>query len=243
MLALFEGRFEDAEASIYEAFEQGRLAQSANAQQAFDLQMYELRREQGRLDDLLERVERAVAEYPAYPIWRYVIADVFAQLGRSDDARKAFDALSGEGFPIYGAGGEMQWLCSVSLLPEVCRDLGEVEQAATLCGLLAPYARHSAATPPELCLGSVSRSLGILAWTTSRWDEGVQHFEVALQMNAEMGARPWLAHTEYDFGRMLLERAAPGDSERAEELISSSQASSHELGMSALAKRISALSK
>src|SRR5262249_58971696 len=72
MLALFEGRFEAAEASIYEAFEQGRLAQSANAQQAFDLQMYALRREQGRLGDVLDRVERAVDEYPAYPVWRYV---------------------------------------------------------------------------------------------------------------------------------------------------------------------------
>jgi tetratricopeptide (TPR) repeat protein len=243
MLALFEGRFEEAEASIHEAFEQGRLAQSANAQQAFDLQMYALRREQGRLGDVLERVERAVDEYPAYPVWRYVISDVFAQLGRWDDARSAFDALAGEGFPIYGTGGEMQWLCGVSLLPEVCRDLGAVERAATLYGLLAPYERHNAATVPELCLGSVSRSLDILAATLSSWDEGVQHFEAALQLNAEMGARPWLAHTEYDYGRMLLERAAPGDSERAEELISSSQASSHELGMSALAQRISAFSK
>jgi hypothetical protein len=62
-------------------------------------------------------------------------------------------------------------------------------------------------------------------------------------MNAEMGARPWLARTQYDYGRMLLERAAPGDSERAAELISSSHASSHELGMTALAQKISVLSK
>jgi tetratricopeptide (TPR) repeat protein len=241
-LALLEGRFEEAEAAIHEAFEHGRLAQSANAQQAFDLQMYALRREQGRLGDVLERVERAIDEYPAYPVWRYVVADAFAQLGRRDDARAAFDALAREAFPVYGAGGEMQWLCSVSLLPEVCRYLGEVEQATTLYGLLAPYERHNAATPPELSLGSVSRPLGILAATISRWDEGVQHFEAALRMNAEMGARPWLAHTRYDYGRMLLERAAPGDSERAEELISASRASSRELGMSALAEKISALS-
>jgi hypothetical protein len=61
-------------------------------------------------------------------------------------------------------------------------------------------------------------------------------------MNAEMDARPWLAYTQYDYGCMLLERAATGDSERAEDLISVSQASSHELGMSALAEKISALS-
>jgi tetratricopeptide (TPR) repeat protein len=240
---LFEGRLEEAETSIHLAFEHGRLAQSANAQQAFDLQMYALRREQGRLDELVDRVVRAVAEYPAYPVWRYVTVDVFAQLERWDDARSAFDALAGAGFPLYGAGGEMQWLCSISLLPEVCRDLGEVDQATTLYRLLAPYGRHNAATPPEFCLGSVSRSLGILAATISSWDEGIHHFEAALQMNTEMGARPWLARTQYDYGRMLLERAAPGDSERAAELISSSHASSHELGMTALAQKISVLSK
>ncbi|HEU6443562.1 MAG TPA: BTAD domain-containing putative transcriptional regulator [Gaiellaceae bacterium] len=238
-LALFEGRFEDAERDICEAVELGRIAQSANAQMAFDLQMYALRREQGRLREVLEVVERAVDDYSAYPIWRYVLADVFAELERRDDARAAIDVLAGDGFSVYL---EMQWLFSIDLLPEVCRYLGDVEQAEILYELLRPYARLNASTPPDLCRGSVSRGLGILAAEMSRWHEAVKHFECALRMNAEMGARPWLAHAQYDFGRMLMARGESADRERAREFLASAKALSQELGMEALSEKVSALS-
>ncbi|HEU5064360.1 MAG TPA: BTAD domain-containing putative transcriptional regulator [Gaiellaceae bacterium] len=236
-LALFEGRFEDAEAAICEAMELGRLSQSANAQMAFDLQMYALRREQGRLGEVVEVLERAVDDY--YPVWRYVLADVYAELERRDDALAAFDALAAEGFPVYL---EMQWLFSIGLLPEVCRYLGRVEQAETLYEILRPYVRHNASTPPELLRGSVSRGLGILAAEMSRWDEAIQHFEHALRSNGEMGARPWLAHAQYDYGRTLLARSERGDRERAHELLASTKALSQELGMNALSEKVSALS-
>jgi class 3 adenylate cyclase/tetratricopeptide (TPR) repeat protein len=238
MLALLEGEFEEAEAVIRETLELGDHVQTANPQMAFDLQMYALRREQGRLGEVVEVVERAVDDYPAYPVWRYVLADVFAELECTDEARAAFDLLAAEGFPV---GLEMQWLFSLNLLPEVCRYLGDVERGETLYDLLRPYAGQNAVTPPELCRGSVSRGLGILAGTMSRWDEAVEHFERALRMNGEIGARPWLAHTQYDYGRMLLARAEPGDSGRAAQLLAAAEASSRELGMNALADKVSAL--
>jgi DNA-binding SARP family transcriptional activator len=241
LLALFSGRFAEAESAIHEALEVGRSAQSANAQQAFDLQMYALRREQGRLREVIEVVERAVDEHPAYPIWRYVHADVLAQLGRRDEARTAFGLLAADAFPLYGEGGELQWLCGTSLLAEVCGYLGDVAVAATLYELLAPYARHNATTPPELCLGSVSRGLGILAAAMSKWEDGVRHFDAALEMNTAMGARPWLAYTECDYARLLLARDNPGDRERAHDLLASARTRAQELGMSALAEKISGL--
>ena len=163
-LALFEGRFADAEQAIEEAVEVGREAQGANAQMAFDLQVYALRREQGRLDEVLDVVERAVDEYPAYPVWRYVLADTLAQLGRDDEARRLFASLAGDGFPLYL---EMQWLFGLSLAADVCGYLAEAQAAATLYERLSPYAGHNATLPPELCWGSVSRALGTLAATMS----------------------------------------------------------------------------
>jgi len=49
--------------------------------------------------------------------------------------------------------------------------------------------------------------------------EGRLHFEDALEMNARMGARPWLAHTQRDYARMLLARDGSGDRERAYALL------------------------
>jgi Tetratricopeptide repeat len=79
----------------------------------------------------------------------------------------------------------------------------------------------------EVALGPVARYLGICAATTGRWDEAAAHFEDALAMNARLGARPLLAHTEHDYGRMLLARDDP----RAAELLARAAASFRGLGM------------
>ena len=87
----------------------------------------------------------------------------------------------------------------------------------------------------------MSRGLGILAATMARWSEAVEHFEVALGMNAEMAARPWFAHAQYDYARALLRRGEPGDRGRAAEFLTSAAASARELGMHSLADKVSSL--
>lgn len=62
-------------------------------------------------------------------------------------------------------------------------------------------------------------------------------------MNERMGARPWLAHTQQDYGRMLLRRNGQGDRERAEKLLSPAQATYHELGMKGDAADAAALAR
>jgi tetratricopeptide (TPR) repeat protein len=238
LLDLFQGRFEAAEAAGQAALALGRSAQSANPRVAFDLQMYALRRAQGRLSEAAGAIERAVDEYPAYPVWRYVFADVLAQLGRTEDAREAFEALAATDFEVHV---EMQWLVSLTLISEPCRYLRDAGRAERLYEALRPYARHNATTPPELCLGSVSRGLGILAATMSNWDAATGHFEDALEMNAAMGARPWLAHTQYDYGCMLVARDHRGDRERAHEFAAAARALSDELGMRALSENAARL--
>jgi len=105
-LALFEGRFDDADGLIRDAFESGQHDWTANPQMAFDLQMYQLQRERGQLGAMVGIVERAVEEHPTYPIWSYVLLDVDAELGREDRARATFERLAAEGFPL---DLEMQW--------------------------------------------------------------------------------------------------------------------------------------
>ena len=227
-LLLFEGRFEEGDAAIREALGLGRSAQSANAQVGFELQMYSLRRELGRLDEALDAVERAVDEYPAYPIWRYVCVDVLAQLDRKDEAQAAFDALAAEGFPVPV---EMQWLCSLDMLTDPCRYLAAAGRGATLYSLLVPYAGRVVLTPPELNRGSSSRGLGLLAATMANWDAATKHFEAALEQNQRLGSPPWVAHTQDDYARMLVERGAPGDLERAEQLLDGAIVTYRELGM------------
>jgi predicted ATPase/DNA-binding SARP family transcriptional activator/class 3 adenylate cyclase len=237
-LALFEGRFAEAEGAVQEALELGRLAQGANAELAFDLQLYALRREQSRLEELVETVERAVDDYPGYPVLRFVLVDILVELGREDQARASLDACAADGFRI---DVDDQWLLSLCLLPEACRYLGDVQRASALYELLRPYARHNAVAVPELCRGSVSRGLGILAAVMSQPGQAAEHFEHALELNAGMGARPWFAYAEHDYAHLLLAGGAPANRARAAELLASAHATCEDLGMAALAAKVTAL--
>ena len=97
-----------------------------NAHLVLDLQLYALRREQGRLAEVVEVVERAVDEYPGYPVWRYVLIDVLAELGRTADARAVLARAGAEDYEVYL---DMQWLFSMSLLADVCRSLDDADTA------------------------------------------------------------------------------------------------------------------
>jgi hypothetical protein len=52
----------------------------------------------------------------------------------------------------------------------------------------------------------------------SRWAEGEAHFEAALDRNARIGARPWLAHSQRQYAAMLLSRGQGDDREKAADL-------------------------
>ena len=64
------------------------------------------------------------------------------------------------------------------------------------------------------------------------------HFEHALMLNARMNATPWLAHTRYQYARMLLRRAGNDDISRASGLMDEALITAQELGMHGLLERI-----
>jgi uncharacterized protein HemY len=97
--------------------------------------------------------------------------------------------------------------------------------------LLRPYGRLNAMASGEVAIGSVARYLGILATATGRWDAAAEHFEEGITLNERMGARPWLAHAQDDYARMLLQRAQPGDRQRAFDLFAEAASSYRKLGM------------
>ena len=69
---------------------------------------------------------------------------------------------------------------------------------------------------PEISSGAVARYLGLLAAAMARWGDAERHFEDALEMNARIGARPWLAHTHTTTRGCSSTRHAPGNTEKAQ---------------------------
>jgi len=231
-LALLQGRFDEADRLIHEALEIGGGI-LWNARVSYRLQVYALRRGQGRLHELAETfaAEPEAFQYRTYPILDCMLARLYDQLDHKSEARAIFERLATDDFAALPFDEE--WLVSLSLLAEVAHSLDDKPRAACLYEKLSPYSDWVGLAYPEISTGSVSRYLGILASTLGRWEDGERHFEKALVMNERTGARPWLAYTQEDYARMLLERRDSGDLERAEQLLADAATTYRELGMSA----------
>jgi hypothetical protein len=93
---------------------------------------------------------------------------------------------------------------------------------------------------PEACTGAVARYLGLLAATISRPAAAERHFEDALAGNERIGARPWLAHTQHDYARMLISHEAEAG-RKAQQLLADALSSYRSLGMDAHAGKARAL--
>ena len=85
-----------------------------------------------------------------------------------------------------------------------------------------------------MCYGAATYFLGLLATTMTKWEEAERHFEDAMDMNARMGARPWLAHTQHRYAEMLLACMKPGYRLRSISLLDDAMVTSRKLGMRSL---------
>jgi tetratricopeptide (TPR) repeat protein len=247
MRALMQGRFADSEHLAQQALAIGQRLQTENAAGVFGLQMFTLRREQGRLKELEPVVRYFVQQHSLAGSWRPGLALIYSELGRAPEARVEFEHLAQQDFTDIPR--DALWMASLTYLVDVCTFLEDRTRAASLYRLLLPYAgRNVVVGSAAACYGALSRYLGALAATLGRWDEATQHFEDALAMNERMDARPWLAHTQHQYATMLLARDQSGDPstssgqarEKARELLKAALVTARELGMRALEERLTA---
>ena len=80
--------------------------------------------------------------------------------------------------------------------------------------------------------------LGEIAAMLGNTETAEQHFELAIEQCRDAGWSPEIAWAEYSHAEMLLERAAPGDNEKAAELLGEAIGIAAELGMAPLEKRL-----
>jgi tetratricopeptide (TPR) repeat protein len=235
-LALFQGRFEDARTLIAEALTLGERAQSKDSVLSHRLQLFLLHRETGAREEARTVLADAVAQFPSRPVFRCALACLDADRGDTDAAQAAVDELSTDDFAAIQRDNE--YLFSLAFLADAIGELRDVRSAAVLYDLLLPFAHLNSSNLDEVATGSVSRSLGVLAATTSRWQDALHHFDEAITRNTDMGARPWVAHSQHDHARMLLDRGEPGDRDRARPLLGEARDTYERLGMSPWTARV-----
>jgi tetratricopeptide (TPR) repeat protein len=237
--SLLAGRFAEAEQLAAQALRIGQRLQVEHVDGVFGIQMFTIRREQGRLAEVAPLVARFVTQKTGPAVWWPGLALIYSELGLRADAQQAFDRLAADNFA--GLPRDGLWVTCLLYLAEACAFLGDAQRAAVLYEHLRPYAgRNIVVGFLSLCFGSASHFLGLLAATRSRWAEAEQHFQEALAMNARLEAWPWLAHTQHQYAAMLLLRGQPADRARAQRLLDEASENAGRFGMKALAAKVAA---
>ncbi len=220
--ALLQGRLDEAEAFAEEAFAVGRRSQAQNAAQLYAVQLFALRAEQGRLTEVEQSLEEFGRRYPAAPVWRAAASFALAVLGRDDDARRAFEALTAGGAGVAEIPRDGEWLATVALLVRTGARLGDGRRTAALGALLEPYAdRAVTAGRGAICLGPVSRFVGLAAAAGGHRADAIRHLEDALAIARRWGAEPIVAGIRLELA-VVLSHAGAGavsadDARRARE--------------------------
>jgi DNA-binding CsgD family transcriptional regulator/tetratricopeptide (TPR) repeat protein len=238
-LALCAGRLADAEAAARRSHEWSRLLSGVPASGVYGIQMFAIRREQGRLAELAPVVRVLAGREGLRGAWRPGFAALLAELGMEDDARRELARVLHEGLDQFRSS---LWVASLTYLADACALVGDEALAAELYPELAPLGGGNVVIGNGVaCYGAADRYLGRLAATLRDHELAIEHLERALTLNQAMGAATWVAHTLYEYGRTLRVRGRHDDEAQASALLSESATLAERIGMPVLLARARSL--
>jgi len=235
-IALCDGHLADAEAMAARSHDWGRLLTGRDASGTHGIQMFGIRREQGRLAELAPVVRILTTGVAGRKgAWRPGLVAMLAELGMEREARAELSGLLAEGIDGFRAS---LWLATLTYLTDACAALGDEATAAIVYPELEPLAGTNVMIGHLVaCYGAADRYLGMLAATLREPGRAAEHFERAMEQNRRMGASTWVAHTAYEYGRFLLGQGR-GAREHAAALLGEAAGLAERIGMEGLLGKI-----
>ena len=237
-IALCDGDLTAAEERAARSRDWGLLLTGRDASAIYGIQMFGVRREQGRLAELAPAVRILAGQADREGPWRPGLVAVLAELGMEREARRELARLASEGIDGFRTS---LWVATLAYLADACAALGDEAMAA----IVYPELESLAGTNVMIghlvaCYGSADRYLGMLAATLEEPGLAEEHFEKAMEQNKGMAASTWLAHTAYEYGRFLLGRGR-GARDRAEARLGEAAALAERIGMEGLLGKVRSL--
>jgi class 3 adenylate cyclase/tetratricopeptide (TPR) repeat protein len=236
---VLSGDFIGAEAVNEQALEIGtRALEPSGALAAYGGLLYQIRLQQGRLDEIADIFTQAVAANPAIAAFRSVVIDMYCTLGRLDEARALFEPDAANGFVEMPR--DPIWTTAMSYFADSAVNLRHHQAAQLLYDELRPYA-DLVIYPLGPVLGALGRPVGRLAHLLGHHRDAESLFQSALSTNERLRAPYWIALTKLEYADLLAERAETGDKEKARELAREALVAAQEHGYRALEPRAKAV--
>ena len=234
--ALLHGDTEGAERLATAAFEMGTASGQPDAFAFFGAQIMRTCEEQGRSGELVSLVADAANEHPSIPTYKAGLAVALLESGDRNGARQLVGRAAAESFSLPE---DVAWLEGIINYATVVIELHLPAPAERLIELLAPFGNqvpHNTLIPHS----PVATFLGGLASVLGRFEEGEAYFKEAAELSRRGQMKFAEAHTNMLWGRMLRNRNAPGDADRARSLLEHARDSAATRGYGMVQRRATA---
>ena len=213
VFAQLAGDIEAAEGIAARSYELAHRAQVGYASSYLSGMLFTLRRQQGRVEELLPAMESLVVGRSASHAWRAALALAQVETGATAAGREHYEPLAAAS--ARAVPRDWYWFFTVALLAEACCALRDRRRALQLYELLVPFAERYVQVIFAANWGSVQRHLGMLAAVLERHDVAEHHLRAGIAANERIGAILMTAETQCELGALLRARGAPGDEDEA----------------------------
>src|SRR6478752_5877787 len=237
-IALCEGRLAEAEEAAERSREWSRLLTGRDASGVYGVQMFSIRREQGRLAELAPVVRVLAGGDRRGGSWRPGLAALTAELGMLDEARAQLALIQSDGIDVYR---HALWVGSLTYIADACVAVGDADLSQQVYRELLSIAERNVMIGHGVaCYGSSERYLGTLAAAYGELELAELHLQRAIDYNRDMGAITWLAHSDYEYARTLGAQGRAGEP-AAQAALAEASDLAERIGMPALLGRIRGL--
>lgn len=208
-LAVLRGELSGAESLAGEAMAAAEGMEGLDANGMYGLQMFSIRREQGRLAEvapLLRVMQRLNPDRAG--MWRPGLAATYAELGMEAEARSELQRHVVDGVVLLADDDLLP--ITASYLADAAVAVRDQDRASAIYRLMAPWQDVNVALLHFACYGPASRYLGMLAFTMGQTDLAEAHLQQALTSCRASGMVTYEVHARYWLGRVaLLQRRQP----------------------------------
>ena len=237
MLAILRGRFDDASQLIEEVAREARRARMADTEAITRTLTEAVAAERGPSTGRESRVEELLTAARRQPghLFEATAARILVSLGRDAEAGAELDRLLCRAL----AGSGPRWLGAMADLAVVAAGVRNTAAAARLLQALDPYrGRLVVWAGANITWGPVSHYLGLLAAALGKTEDAVRYFEEAIELEQQIGALPYLAHSLSGLAGALAVRDGTGEAGRASEHRRRARQIAQRLEMTVLLERL-----
>ncbi|HEX2273231.1 MAG TPA: AAA family ATPase [Acidimicrobiales bacterium] len=224
---LTKGRIAESEKIAGQGYALGEAAGHPDVFLYYGIHLFNVRFERGNLEEIAGDVVRIAAANPGVASVRASLALLHAETDQLDQARPVFEALVDQ---LGEIPREASWPRAVAQAALTCARLRDRARAEVLLEFLAPYREQMICTGLTW-YGSVAHFVGVLEAVLGRLDGADANLAHAESAHGRVPAPTWLARTRLERGKILLARRAPGDVQRARDLLAQARATAEEYGL------------